>query len=64
MKPRAFLKVSDDFTVPVRQTHNQELHQAGNERNWWEQLDIVPLESADQLCEPSFAELLPAVGRD
>jgi hypothetical protein len=34
------LKVSDEFTVPLCRGHHRQLHQAGNEVGWWENLKI------------------------
>ena len=40
------MKVSDEFTVPLCRGHHRQLHQAGNEVVWWENLKIKPLEIA------------------
>ena len=49
-QPRALgLKVSDEFTVPLCRGHHRQLHQAGNEVIWWEDLDINALEIAKGL---------------
>jgi hypothetical protein len=46
-QPRAMdLKVSDEFTVPLCRGHHRQLHQAGNEEAWWENLRINALEVA------------------
>src|SRR5262249_19528461 len=46
-QPRALgLKVSDEFTVPLCRGHHRQLHQAGNEVAWWENLNIKALEVA------------------
>ena len=45
------LKVSDEFTVPLCRGHHRQLHQAGNEVTWWENLKIKPLEIARGLWE-------------
>ncbi len=46
-QPRAIgLKVSDEFTVPLCRGHHRQLHQAGNEEAWWENLQINALEIA------------------
>ena len=38
-QPRAIgLKVSDEFTVPLCRGHHRQLHQTGNEKAWWENL--------------------------
>ena len=40
-QPRGIgLKVSDEFTVPLCRGHHRQLHQAGNEVGWWENLKI------------------------
>ena len=45
-QPRALgLKVSDEFTVPLCRGHHRQLHQAGNEVAWWDNLNIKPLRS-------------------
>jgi Rad52/22 family double-strand break repair protein len=49
-QPRALgLKVSDEFTVPLCRGHHRQLHQAGNEVAWWEDLDINALQIAKSL---------------
>jgi hypothetical protein len=51
-QPRALgLKVSDEFTVPLCRGHHRQLHQAGNEVTWWEDLKINALEIAKGLWE-------------
>jgi hypothetical protein len=51
-QPRAIgLKVSDEFTVPLCRGHHRQLHQAGNEVVWWENLKIKPLPIARGLWE-------------
>jgi hypothetical protein len=53
-QPRAIgRKVSDDFTVPLCRGHHRQLHQAGNEVAWWEDLQIDALEIARGLWEQS-----------
>jgi len=42
-------KVSDEFTVPLYRTHHRELHRRGDERTWWLQLNVDPLEMAQRL---------------
>jgi hypothetical protein len=37
------LKVSDELTVPLCRGHHRQLHQAGNEVAWWDDLDIDAL---------------------
>jgi hypothetical protein len=36
-------RVSDEFTVPLCRVHHRELHRTGNERSWWNQLDLDPI---------------------
>src|SRR5207342_1288465 len=51
-QPRAIgLKVSDEFTVPLCRGYHRQLHQAGNEETWWEDLQINALEIARGLWE-------------
>src|SRR5439155_8742499 len=46
-QPRALgRKVSDEFTVPLCREHHDELHRHGNERAWWTNLQIAPMEVA------------------
>ncbi|MDB5576146.1 MAG: hypothetical protein JWR80_1322 [Bradyrhizobium sp.] len=49
-QPRALgLKVSDEFTVPLCRGHHRQLHQAGNEVAWWDDLEVDALEIAKGL---------------
>jgi ERF superfamily/Protein of unknown function (DUF968) len=49
-QPRALSrKVSDEFTVPLCRLHHRELHRAGDERRWWENLKVDPLRAARRL---------------
>lgn len=48
-------KVSDEFTVPLCRIHHRQLHQGGNEVNWWMDLDIDPLPVAKQLWDESHS---------
>src|SRR4051794_14559993 len=50
-------KVSDEFTVPLCRTHHRELHQRGDERSWWEQLNVDPMLTASAL----WAQTHPAL---
>jgi hypothetical protein len=53
-QPRALgMKVSDEFTVPLCRTHHRQLHQVGDERAWWKQRHIDPLEIAKSLWSES-----------
>ena len=44
-------KVSDEYTVPLCRLHHRELHRHGDERRWWQQLAIDPLQSAQRLWQ-------------
>jgi hypothetical protein len=56
-QPRALgLKVSDEFTVPLCRGHHRQLHQAGNEVAWWEDLNINALEIAKSLWAKSHTK--------
>jgi hypothetical protein len=46
-------KVSDEFTVPLCRDHHNELHNCGNERAWWADLQISALDKAKELWEAS-----------
>jgi hypothetical protein len=46
-------KVSDEFTVPLCRSHHQALHQLGDERAWWADMQISPLPLARELWEAS-----------
>jgi hypothetical protein len=49
-QPRAMgRKVSDEFTVPLCRDHHHELHRHGNERAFWANLKLAPLEVAKDL---------------
>ncbi|MDT3687795.1 MAG: Rad52/Rad22 family DNA repair protein [Pseudorhodoplanes sp.] len=44
-------KVSDEFTVPLCRGHHRQLHQSGNEIDWWQVVEIDPLPIAAQLWQ-------------
>jgi hypothetical protein len=49
-QPRAIgLKVSDEFTVPLCRGHHRQLHQVGDEVNWWDSHNLKPLNVATLL---------------
>lgn len=51
-QPRALgRKVSDEFTVPLCREHHAELHRHGNERAWWVNAGLAPLERAAELWD-------------
>ena len=61
-QPRAIgLKVSDEFTVPLCRGHHRQLHQAGNEKGWWDDLKIDALEIAKELWGKSRTMANPNV---
>ena len=60
-QPRAIgLKVSDEFTVPLCRGHHRQVHQAGNEIAWWEDLQVDALEIARGLWEKTHASADPS----
>ncbi len=56
-QPRAMgLKVSDEFTVPLCNTHHDTVHKTGDERAWWARHGVLePLKSAEKLWAASHA---------
>jgi len=48
-------KVSDEFTVPLCREHHRDLHQHGNEANWWTKQGIEPLSIASTLWSKTHA---------
>jgi hypothetical protein len=46
-------KVSDEFTVPLCRLHHREVHQAGDEAQWWSGRRIDPLAIAENLWSRS-----------
>jgi hypothetical protein len=63
-QPRALgLKVSDEFTVPLCRGHHRQLHQAGNEVRWWNNLQFKPLEIAKGLWEESLMKKNPTAAQ-
>jgi hypothetical protein len=53
-EPRAMgRKVSDEFTVPLCRDHHHQLHRHGNERAWWANMQVAPLEIASELWQTS-----------
>ena len=62
-QPRALgLKVSDEFTVPLCRGHHRQLHQAGDEAIWWDNLDINALEIAKGLWKESRMKSISTAG--
>jgi hypothetical protein len=53
-QPRALgLNVSDEFTVPLCRGHHRELHNAGNEQQWWTAHEIDALTVANGMWQRS-----------
>jgi hypothetical protein len=64
-EPRALgRKVSDEFTVPLCRLHHHQLHRHGNERAWWANLQIAPLETARELWAATLAHAGPGSDRN
>ena len=55
-------RVSDEFTVPLCRVHHRELHRIGNERAWWDKLNIDPLPIALRFWQQTKG--VPAVSSD
>jgi hypothetical protein len=55
-------KVSDKFTVPICRLHHRELHRHGNERAWWQQYGIDPLNVACSLWTMTHSVEVTATG--
>jgi DNA recombination protein Rad52 len=59
-QPRGLaLKVSDEFTVPLCAIHHHENHTTGNEKAWWQQHKIEPVEIAEDLWRQSREKVTP-----
>ena len=50
-------KVSDEFTVPLCRTHHRELHRYGDERIWWQHLNVNPIFTASALWVQTHPDL-------
>ena len=63
-QPRAMaMKVSDEFTVPVCNTHHDQLHRTGDERAFWARQGFRdPLKYAARLWEASRDQRNDATG--
>lgn len=62
-------KVSDEFTVPLCRKHHRPLHQHGNERAWWANVQVEPMGIAKELwllsrqvAPPRVSSLLSRAG--
>jgi hypothetical protein len=63
-QPRALgRKVSDEYTVPLCRAHHQDLHRHGNERAWWANLGLDPLDRAAELWKTTQTDEDGATGR-
>ncbi len=64
-EPRALgRKVSDEFTVPLCRDHHQQLHRYGNERAWWANVNLAPLEVARILWDATMSRRGNAIFSD
>jgi hypothetical protein len=51
-QPRAVgAKVSDEWVVPLCNTHHRAVHTVGHERGWWQERGIDPLPQAERLWQ-------------
>jgi hypothetical protein len=50
------MKVSDEFTVPLCRGHYRELHQKGNEADWWKNVKIDALGIAKDLWKKTHTK--------
>jgi hypothetical protein len=48
-------KPGDQWVVPLCSTHHRALHDAGNERVWWQNAKIDPLAEAQRLWQQHSA---------
>lgn len=49
-QPRAMgRKTSDEFTVPLCRAHHRENHRFGDERAWWQRVNLDPIEVSRKL---------------
>ncbi len=56
MQPRGLsLKSSDEYTVPLCRIHHRQLHQDGNEADWWIAMEIDPVPIARGLWEETLS---------
>ena len=53
-------KASDEFTVPLCRTHHRDLHGRGDERIWWQALNIDALLTASALWAQTHSALTTA----
>jgi hypothetical protein len=64
-QPRAMSrKVSDEFTVPLCRTHHRQLHHAGDEAAWWNDLSVDPVPIAQELWQQSRGREAPSTEPD
>jgi hypothetical protein len=57
-------KVSDEFTVPLCRGHHREVHRAGNEAQWWENVGIDALLKAHILWTETHPLPIPLTATD
>jgi hypothetical protein len=56
-------KVSDEFVVPLCRDHHRDLHRHGNERAWWANVNLNPLEKARGFWEASLLDRFSHSGK-
>jgi hypothetical protein len=64
VQPRARgLKTSDEWVVPLCYLHHRELHDRGDEREWWRDKTIDPVGVAEQLWQHKLLDTSAALSK-
>ena len=62
VQPRAMgRKTSDEFTVPLCRTHHRDNHRVGDEKRWWTNSNIDPVEVSRTLWRSSRGTQVPII---
>jgi hypothetical protein len=63
-QPRALgRKVSDEFAVPLCRSHHRAVHRSGDERAWWNQAGVDPIEASRRLWKQTRATRIRPDGK-
>ena len=57
-------KVSDEFTVPLCREHHRDLHRHGNEVAWWNNVQVAPIEVAQDLWQMTLLQPDLSIAQD